>query len=89
MFDRLAGLGALMIAAPAAAEPAPAATAEKLICKRIADTGTLARKRRQCLTAREWERIAEEARVNGRHIQDAMRGGYTCQATDQAAGGHC
>lgn len=73
-------------AAPAAGAAAPA---EKLICKRIADTGTLARKRRQCLTAKEWERIAEEARVNARHVQDTMRGGYTCQATDQATGGHC
>lgn len=36
--------------------------ANRLICRPMAETGSLAASRRQCFTRSEWDRIAESAR---------------------------
>lgn len=37
---------------------------ERLICRRIQDSGSLARVRRQCYTRAQWDRIAQDQRTN-------------------------
>lgn len=50
--------------------------AERLICRRIPDTGSLVRTRRQCFTRAQWDRIAESAqRGAGRTISE-LAGGF-------------
>lgn len=76
----------LSIGAPAAAQvstqgasdtaqTSPTAGQERRICRRMPETGSLARRRRQCYTRAEWDRIAEAARLNGQRLQDDMRSG--------------
>lgn len=36
---------------------------ERLICRRMPETGSIARTRRQCFTRAQWDRIAESARA--------------------------
>lgn len=50
---------------------------EKLICKSIQETGSIARKVRQCFTKHEWERLAEAARARGQRLQSDMASGMT------------
>jgi hypothetical protein len=38
---------------------------EQLVCRRIQETGSLGRGRRQCYTRAEWDRIAQMQRENG------------------------
>ncbi len=44
------------------------AKGEKLICHRVQETGSLARRRTQCFTKAQWDRIAEAARVRGERL---------------------
>lgn len=37
---------------------------ERLICRRIQDSGSIARVRRQCYTRAQWDRIAQDQRAN-------------------------
>jgi len=37
---------------------------ERLICRRIQDSGSLARVRRQCYTRAQWDRLAQDQRGN-------------------------
>ena len=62
----------LLIATAILAEVAVAAHAQtgasskdanRLICRRVPDTGSLVSTRRQCFTRAEWDRIAESARA--------------------------
>ena len=71
---------ALTAAHAVAQEPDRRASAgndgERLICRRIPDTGSLVRTRRQCFTRAEWDRIAESAqRGAGRTISE-LAGGF-------------
>lgn len=66
--------------APAASQaPAPAATgADKLICKRFAETGSFVRKTKVCRSKAEWNRLEEAAREEGGRMQNQLstqRGG--------------
>jgi hypothetical protein len=83
----LLGAG-LAAAAPAMAQPSrtgqsganaqdSSTSQERRICRRMQETGSLARRRRQCYTQAEWDRIAEAARINGQRLQDDMRGAPT------------
>lgn len=48
--------------------------ADKLICRRMAETGSLVRKKRVCHTQGEWARISDAARKNTQDLQDARNG---------------
>jgi len=49
---------------------------ERLICRRVQDTGSLVRTLRQCFTRAQWDRIAESAqRGAGRTITE-LSGGF-------------
>ena len=67
----LAGLAAAL-AAPALIAQQPTDTkakanqpeGERLICRRIQDSGSLARVRRQCYTRAQWDLLAQRQREN-------------------------
>ncbi len=63
--------------APAAAtqaETPAAAPGDKRICRRIAATGSLIRKQRECRTRAEWDLLASAARKNGEQMQQDNSG---------------
>lgn len=66
------GLGVASIAAAqggsAGGQQQPAAAPkndEQVICRRIQDSGSLARRTRQCYTRAQWDRLAEDSRNTG------------------------
>ena len=42
---------------------------EKILCRRVAETGSLVRKSKKCYTRAQWDRIAEAAKVNATRMQ--------------------
>lgn len=61
-------------AAPQAAQPAVAAKAndlDKVTCRKIPRTGSIARKDKICMTARQWRQQADAARGVATDMQDA------------------
>jgi hypothetical protein len=44
----------------------------RLICRRMPETGSLAQTRRQCFTKAEWDRIAESARAGAEKTIDGL-----------------
>lgn len=49
-----------------AASPPPA---QKVVCKKVLETGSLVKKRKICLTSRDWDRYTEESQRLGREMQ--------------------
>lgn len=50
--------------------------AERLICRRIPETGSLVRTRRQCFTRAQWDRIAESAQRGAGKTITELSGGF-------------
>ena len=50
---------------------------EKIICKRVAETGSLVRKSKKCYTSAQWDRIAEAAKTNATKMQSDHASGLT------------
>lgn len=83
---RLAGLAVLLAApafAAAAQQPAQGTTVEqpkqeRLICRRIQDSSSIARVRRQCFTRAQWDRMAQDQRTNS-PTMTAMSGSQSGQ----------
>lgn len=48
----------------------------RLICRRIQETGSLVRTTRQCFTRAEWDRIAETARRGAQRTTQELSGGF-------------
>jgi hypothetical protein len=48
----------------------PASPLDKVTCKRTLETGSLIKGKKVCLTRREWNKIAENARAMGQQMQD-------------------
>ena len=53
------------------------AKGERLICRYTDETGSAARRRRQCFTRTEWDRIAEAARIRTQRMQSDLAGQIT------------
>ena len=77
-----------ILAAAAASTPAMAQSrssgtnagandSNRLICRRMPETGSLMATRRQCFTRTEWDRIAEAARANGTRMMSDHAAGMT------------
>ena len=49
---------------------------QRLICRRVQDTGSLVRTQRQCFTRAEWDRIAEIARRGAQSTVSGLAGGF-------------
>jgi hypothetical protein len=45
----------------------------KLVCKRIAETGSLVKKTKVCLTREQWSRSAENYSKYAEELQDGLR----------------
>ena len=69
--------------APAPGAAAPTADAEKLICRKRAEVGSLVRKTKECHTKAEWDRIAESQQRGTRRMQDELMGGMRCDPAVQ------
>ncbi len=76
------GLVAVPAAVTAAQQPAPAKQPQakadpnqRVICRRMEDTGSLARSRRVCYTKADWDRLAERSR------NDSMAGAMSGSAS--------
>ncbi|MFC3713402.1 hypothetical protein ACFOMD_12520 [Sphingoaurantiacus capsulatus] len=66
----------------ATTEPGRGATEEK-ICKKRLEIGSLVRKKKECWTKAEWERIAETEQKGAKRTQDELMGGMRCDAAVQ------
>ena len=49
---------------------------ERLICRRVQETGSLVKGRRECFTKAEWDRIAESQKSGWGRAIDEMRNRY-------------
>lgn len=43
-----------------------------LICRKTLETGSLVRKRKQCFTALQWDRIAQQTRIGNQKVADQL-----------------
>jgi hypothetical protein len=59
--------------AAAAEAPAEGAEKDKLICRRTPEIGSLVRKKTQCFTKAEWDKIAEVHQRGARRLQEELR----------------
>lgn len=81
MPDRYRALSALLgmslLATPGAALAQSAVASgrppEKMICKRVAETGSHVKKTKVCLTRDQWNRSATRHQEYGRDLQDTLR----------------
>ncbi len=71
---RVAALALCLAPAPALALESGAAEPqqERLICKKWAEVGSLVRKKKQCHTKKEWDRLAESERVGVTKTMDGL-----------------
>jgi CO/xanthine dehydrogenase Mo-binding subunit len=46
---------------------------QKLICKKQLETGSLVKKKKTCLTAEQWKRVAEGSQAMTERMQDESR----------------
>ena len=68
-------IAGMLAAAPTSAAAEPAATpADKVVCKRFVPMGSLARTKRVCKTAAEWQREREAAQEEGQRLTTNMSG---------------
>lgn len=80
----LAAVAAQSEASPSPATPAPGAPGEEMICKKELEVGSLVRKRKQCHTKAEWEKITESQVRGTRRMADEMMGGMRCDPAIQS-----
>ena len=50
----------------------PQSSEDKIVCKRAAETGSFARSKKTCMTAREWRQMAEGSKDRGREMQSLI-----------------
>ncbi|HEY0084464.1 MAG TPA: hypothetical protein VGB65_01000 [Allosphingosinicella sp.] len=69
-------LGGSLLSTPvAAADPdVGGEKADERVCKAVLETGSLVKKRKQCFTRKEWERIAESQQTGARRMVDELQG---------------
>jgi hypothetical protein len=70
-------LGATLLAAPSVAlgqaADATGNPPEKMICKKVAETGSLVRRTKVCLTRDQWNRSASRGQEYSRDLQENLR----------------
>lgn len=77
-------MASLAAQAPAPAAAAPGGPGEEIICKKELEVGSLVRKRKQCHTKAEWEKITESQVRGTRRMADEMMGGMRCDPAVQS-----
>lgn len=72
LIPAFAAAAVLAAAAPALAQSRTGTTSandpNRLICRRMPETGSLAQTRRQCFTRAEWDRIAQSQRTGAERM---------------------
>jgi hypothetical protein len=61
----VAGVATAQSGTSSGQQAAAGKSGEQVICRRIQDSGSLARRTRQCLTRAQWDRLAEDSRQTG------------------------
>ena len=57
--------------------------ANKIICRKRAEVGSLVRKTKECFTKAEWEKIVESQVRGTRRMQQELQGGMRCDPAFQ------
>ena len=65
---------AAAVAMPAAAADKKQDDADRLICKRFVETGSLVRAKKQCFTRAQWDEIAASQRAGWEKTRDELTG---------------
>lgn len=69
----------LAATSPVAAEVANGGVpADKLICKKFQEIGSLVKKRKQCMTQAEWDRVSASQREGSRRMVEELSTRYQC-----------
>jgi hypothetical protein len=58
--------------------------ADKIICRKRAEIGSLVRKKKECFTKAEWDRITESQVRGTRRMHDELQGGMRCDPAFQS-----
>lgn len=51
----------------------------RIICRKTLETGSLVRKKKQCFTEAEWDRIAQQTRIGNQKVADQLSGACAVQ----------
>jgi hypothetical protein len=68
-----------------AADSSPSASAptglsdDRIICRKTAEVGSLVRRKKQCFTKAEWDKLAEAHQRGARKLMDGLTERYSCQ----------
>jgi hypothetical protein len=75
----IAALGTALLAGtamaadtPGAAQAANAVDDNRIICRKTTEVGSLVRKKKECYTKREWDRLAEAHQRGTKRLQDEL-----------------
>lgn len=68
-------IAAVLLMPQASQAKADAPQKERRICRKLADTGSLIARKRECRTAAEWDQLAQAARAGGQYLVDQNAGG--------------
>lgn len=69
-------VGAVASAQTRSAQTSASSDAQRLICRRVQETGSMVRTVRQCFTRAEWDRVAETARRGAQSTISGLAGGF-------------
>lgn len=77
MRSMLVGMAAVavLVTAPASAaeEKKPSEGGSKMVCKRFADTGSMIKRRKQCMTLQQWDQVAASQQEGARKLVEDLR----------------
>ena len=68
----LLGSAALAADTPGAAQASNAVDDNRIICRKTAEVGSLVRKKKECYTKLEWDRLAEAHQRGTKRLQDEL-----------------
>lgn len=78
----------LSVSARAADPKPPASTSastgmsdDRIICRKTAEVGSLVRRKKQCFTKAEWDKLAEAHQRGARKLMDGLTERYSCQSS--------
>jgi hypothetical protein len=73
----LAGTAVAAADTPGAAQAQNALDDNRIICRKTPEVGSLVRKKKECFTKREWDRLAESQQRGAKRLQDELSGRST------------
>lgn len=76
----MASLGGSALAAETAARDARNGGGDRIVCRKMLETGSLVKKNKQCFTLSEWDKIYAANREGNEKTRAQLSGGFNCQA---------